>query len=649
MNDVAHILTARSTFFVLLGFAGIALLFLAPKAAVNVDEQLHYPHAKKVVNWYFTGGNDTSALHTPKSNLKFYGQSVDNITALFNRIFNVKNEFLTRHFTGAILFWLLLLFSGLLAKELAGSYMAAAITVLSLVFMPRLFGQAFGNLKDVPFSTGYVAGLYLIVRFLKELPAPRWITATGLGLAIAFTVSVRAGGFILFAYLGLFAVLFLIWKPFALKQIVSTKPVLVRLLGQGVVIVFIGYFAGLLFWPFALQDVFRNPLASLHVMEHYKISIRQIFEGQLIWSTNLPWYYLPEWLWISTPEFIIFGSLIFGFLFIRDLWRKNVSTRPLFYEVVVAFAFVFPVLYVVAIHSNLYSGVRQLLFILPCLAVLSSVGIYKLVRLQVNKTLKYPAVIFFFVLMLLPLKHQASTFPVDYVYFNSLSGGNKNAWSNYEYDYYFHAIEKPAEYLKTIVGRNEQVTVAMNSNLFVYFDDEPNISYEYVPYLERSSKDWDFGLFGVNYIPPDMLKNNNWQSAETIQTFYHKGNPIAVILKRKDKNDFKGISAAEGGNWEEAKIFLKKAVQNEPDNIWLFVNLAKISLVQNDEVNFNRYIKSGREIYAEYEPFFLLEAQKLYDEKKYEQSYEKMNELLKINPRYKPAEKLLKAVRNKLN
>jgi len=202
MNSPLHIITAKNAFWVLMLLLAIILAFLAPRAAVNVDEQLHYPHAKKVVNWYFTFGADKSCLNTPKTNLKHYGQSVDNFTALVNRIFKIENEFLTRHYTGALFFWLLLFFSGIIAQKISRSWLIAVFTVLALVFMPRLAGQAFGNLKDIPFATGYMAGLYLIIRFLNELPRPTWKTTILLGLAVAFTVSVRAGGFILFAYLG---------------------------------------------------------------------------------------------------------------------------------------------------------------------------------------------------------------------------------------------------------------------------------------------------------------------------------------------------------------------------------------------------------------------------------------------------------------
>jgi hypothetical protein len=48
-------LSEKNIYYTVLIIAACVLLLLAPHSAVNVDEQLHYPHAKRVVNWYFTG------------------------------------------------------------------------------------------------------------------------------------------------------------------------------------------------------------------------------------------------------------------------------------------------------------------------------------------------------------------------------------------------------------------------------------------------------------------------------------------------------------------------------------------------------------------------------------------------------------------
>ena len=648
MSNRGHILSAKNAFTVTLFSVAVIMALLAPRAAVNVDEQLHYPHAKKVVNWYFTGGKDVSSLNTPHSNLKYYGQSVDNFTALVNRVFHVEDEFLVRHYTGAFFFLLLLFFSGLVAKQLTGSYWSSVIAVLAIVFMPRVFGQAFGNLKDIPFATGYIAGIYMIIRFFKELPRPRWSTAILLGLAIAFTSSVRIGGLILFAYFSLFSAIYFVLKPFELKQIVSTKPCFVGLMGQLTVIIIIGYFVGLLFWPYALQNVWTHPLESLRVMEHYKVSIRQIFEGNLLWSTQLPRYYLFLWLLISTPEFIFLGLGIFLFFFVRKIRLNSTAFNPVFFESFVAFTFFFPVIYVVVIHSNLYSGVRQMIFVLPVLAILSAVAFFNLLHSDFKKKIKYPVLILFFVLMLLPLQHQAKTFPVDYVYFNSITGGNRSAWSNYEYDYYFHGIKNPAEELLSNIGREENVIVATNCNLSNYFK-RPNVKYQYVRYIERSSADWDYGLFGINYIHPYQLKNNTWQSTEIIKTYYQKGNPIVVLLKRKNKNDFKGIHFIENGNFEEGKHLLKDALAKDAHNVWLDIYLAKVSLFEKNDEDFWYYIKKAKKVLPFYEPIFMLEAQKWFNEGNFKESFVTLQKLLHINPRYQPAAPFLKAVKDKLN
>jgi tetratricopeptide (TPR) repeat protein len=650
MNKTVHIATAKNAFVPLMLLLAIVMVFLAPGAAVNVDEQLHYPHAKKVVNWYFTFGDDESCLNTPKTNLKYYGQSVDNFTALVNRVFKIENEFLTRHFTGAVFFWLLILFSGLLAQKISGSWLVAVFTLMALVFMPRLAGQAFGNLKDIPFATGYMAGLYLIIRFLKELPRPTWKTTVLLGLAIAFTVSVRAGGFILFAYLGLSIIIYFVLKPFYLKQIVSTKPVFVRLLGQGIVILLIGYFAGLLFWPYALQNVLIHPVESLGVMEHYKVSIRQVFEGKLLWSTQLPWYYLPKWILISTPVVILAGFVIFLCFFSRNIFSNREGIQQLLNEGFILFAFVFPFIYVIAIDSNLYSGVRQMLFILPPAAILSVIGIYRLIKLVElkNKIISYAGYAFFFLLLVLPLKHQATTFPVDYVYFNALIGGNKNAWGEYEYDYYFHAIKAPVEDLIELADGKE-ITVTMNCNLSNYFEVHSNVSYEYTRFLERSSMDWDYGIFGLNYLHPFLLNNKNWVPSGILKTYYHHGNPVAVLIKRTDKTDFRGISEIKNGNLQEGIHLLEIAVEQEPKNVWLFVNLAKAKLATGDFSGFEEYLKRGKEIHPYFEPLFLIEATYLFRNEKYEESLAVLNNLFEINPRYLPADKLHEDLKMKLD
>jgi tetratricopeptide (TPR) repeat protein len=119
-------------------------------------------------------------------------------------------------------------------------------------------------------------------------------------------------------------------------------------------------------------------------------------------------------------------------------------------------------------------------------------------------------------------------------------------------------------------------------------------------------------------------------------------------MKRKDKSDFYGINKSDLGEFEEAQVLLEKAIESDPNNVWLFLQLAKNSFKQNDFESFNRYLQRGREIYPQYEPFYLLEAQYLFDKKEFREAKVVLNGLTEINPCYGRAAQLVKAVNEKL-
>jgi tetratricopeptide (TPR) repeat protein len=199
-----------------------------------------------------------------------------------------------------------------------------------------------------------------------------------------------------------------------------------------------------------------------------------------------------------------------------------------------------------------------------------------------------------------------------------------------------------------VIGDKDAI-VATNCNLSNYFEKNPNIKYQYTPYLERSSVDWDYGLFGVNYIHPYQLRNNTWQAKNIIKTFYHKGNPLVVLVKRNNKTDLAGIEQLESGHYEIAQKLLEESLKDDPSNVWLFVLLAKNCFNTKEFNKFDELMEEGFKLHAYYEPLFLLSAQKLFNDKKYQESLEMLESLEEINSRYKNAAPLLKAVNEKLN
>jgi len=633
MKDLKTGVTAatRKYFFLVASALFIILFFMAVGAAVNIDEGLHNGQARKVVNWFLTLGADRSCFDTPTSNLKYYGQSPDNIAAFINRIFSIENESLTRHITGFVFASLLILVTGLLAYRVTRKYFAGIAAMALLFFTPPVMGQAFGNLKDIPFAFGYTWSLLVMARLFSELPVIRWKTILTLAFAFAFTNSVRIGGLVLFPYLGLFLLAWLLLNYKEQNKILKQPDFWKKLVTKGIIIVAIGYFAGLVFWPYGLENPLKNPAEALSVMEHYKISIRQIFEGNVSWSTDLPWYYLPKWLLISVPEVVWLGLILFIALVLPGLKKGSGTT---FFFAIVGFALVFPVVYVIAIKSNLYSGWRQMYFIYPSLLVLSAAGITRLFEKLKGKSF-FAGIVVFAGLLAMPALHILKTYPSEYIYFNSFAGFNKKAWSNYEYDYYWHDMKKAANWLQNETGNSgKQITVASNFDLSPYFYGNKNIQFRYVHFYDKISTDWDYAILGNNYVHPYQLKKNNWQPANVVETFYHKGNPTIIVLKGQDKNARLGYKAFQQENYREAAEKLGKAAENDKNDLNLLTSLGESYLALGDFEKSLTVSGNGLEINPFYEPLKLIQAKIAIKQENYREGLCVLESIVKENPRY---------------
>jgi hypothetical protein len=80
----------------------ILILLGSKEAGITCDDVLHYDHSVSVYNYFATHGEDTSALNTPVTNLKYYGQSYDNLVTIFIKWFNIEDIYGFRHAMSAL-------------------------------------------------------------------------------------------------------------------------------------------------------------------------------------------------------------------------------------------------------------------------------------------------------------------------------------------------------------------------------------------------------------------------------------------------------------------------------------------------------------------------------------------------------------------
>ena len=74
-----------------------AMLLISRDAGISGDEEVHYKHSEMVYNYFSTLGKDQSSLNTPKTHLKYYGQTFDNLGTGLIHLFGIRDIYAFRH------------------------------------------------------------------------------------------------------------------------------------------------------------------------------------------------------------------------------------------------------------------------------------------------------------------------------------------------------------------------------------------------------------------------------------------------------------------------------------------------------------------------------------------------------------------------
>lgn len=589
----------RGIFTVLAAASLVWMIGASFDAGMSGDEETHNIHAKNVYQFYATmGANDTAAVMRNDYNLPSYGQAVDNFAYALTQWFNIDDVMQTRHTVNVIFAWLAMLYAALLAYRVGGRRWWPAIFTLALFFFsPRFMGHGFNDLKDSNLAAVMLIGLYYIVVFLQEFPKPRKTTLIMLGVCIGLSIAIRIGGLLLIAYFGLFALLFFI-KQYGFKSIFASanKPLFWRnMVGCGLLVAAGGYILAVLLWPYALRGPIKNPMETFSSMSQFAISIRQLFEGKLQWSNQLPWYYTSKFILMTIPTAVILGAItrLFTGWGKRKKVTPDAKAKPQtaaktpahnaaqeaeehrgFWTFVLLFCFVFPVFWITYTKANVYGGWRHSMFAYPSLVVLAGLGFGDMLKKCQKHWVRYVVIAVPFVLLWHPIRHYIKNHPYEYVYFNEWFGGVPKAYGQYELDYYYHSTRKAGEWIMAHAdtshlapGEKIKVVSWHTTSLQYYLNDTAHFSVGFSRIYDMGDRDWDYAVFTVTGMNPDWITNAAaFPPSNTVYTVEVDHKPICIVLKRTDKSDFYGYEAMQRGEADSAVMYFRQALANNPYN-----------------------------------------------------------------------------------
>ena len=377
----------KNILFLFLFFYFIIGSFNSINTGISFDEyheqknwNFHVKYTKKLSSHIFLGENFDEKLNEEYIvNYLGYGigfqiisqpiQSLlkDSISKL-SQINDYGAHLTAKHFVVFLFFFLSGIFLYLILKKIINDKFFCSTTLALYLLYPYLFGQSMFSPKDIPFMSVWLMctfiSFYLFDLIIKNNKL-NYLSVFFFSLSTAYLLSIRiAGILILFQYL----ITFIIYLS-------STKASLISFFKKFYLKILFFSFTTLLFTMILYPPCLLDPslfFLSIDRMASYFNDVCTNTLGSCMHPKNLPSTYIPIWLMVKLPFFIIFG------IFLLPIVEKKIfidTRKNIFFGTIVGSSLFIPLLLIIR-KVHLYDELRQVMFIVPLLFILGSVSLY---------------------------------------------------------------------------------------------------------------------------------------------------------------------------------------------------------------------------------------------------------------------------------
>ena len=584
----------KKNFYLLILVLTILLLGLRVSIPVNGsgDDIIDYHHGKLSYNFFTSLGKDTnfkSSFHIFGTDFsdrlkteKYYSGGVHMLAFAIAKWFNIKEVLLPRQILATIITIIILIFIGLIIQQIL-NWTWAIIGVLLFINTPFMIflGVSFGSLKDMPFMLGNVLFLYSIILFYKNIPNIKNSTYILFLISMFVATLGRIGSILFFFYFSVFILLLILFSKKTIKDwlINKNKFILVLLkifLSMGVgffIALSIGYFN---FWI----EGFNHIINGIKVFTKFPQQIPVLFNGSVVYSTEIPANYLIINLLYTLPLFILIISIVGIWAFLRFIYKEDKKTMLIF----ILFCFIFPIWYIIYTSASVYDKWRHIAFTYPFLLIFGVWGLTYISKIKSN-FIKIGITISIIILFTKTLVWNVQHYPFQTAYFNELIGGTEGAWLQQELDPQQQGVRPCFEYLLKEKDFKNLLNKRDSNNPIVIACFSQGLDKEYMgisPLIKNKIKivntgykmgysnlKWDYGIFGSLFVAPEILQIS-FPPKGTIYKAAVNEIPLAVLVKRENNFDIDGIAAIRENNIPLATELLAKSYQYDQTNfrIW---------------------------------------------------------------------------------
>lgn len=349
---------------------GLAVLG-ALSTGISTDEPIHVMRLRNfldtgwyALDWDYTGqgpgGDGTNTyVYAPVTMLLLHAWSILWGVDGWQDVSTSAHAYQVRHLGVVVIGLVGVAAVAAAARLLLHSWRWGLVAAAVLMAVPMWTGHLMVNVKDVPVATGHTMctlALLLFVRDTRPSAGLRVVRAATLVGGLVLTLGTRPGMWSGLTVLFAVAAVGVLWAPAARRPRVTALAELVTASALAAAALVLVY-----------PNLFGSPLRALPRTSERSSNFMSGGASDRL--------YVPQHLWEETPTLLLgfaaSGALVALAALVRHDAARWVPTARLALVGVQAFAVPAAV---VIVGSDLYHGLRQLLFIVPAMAVLAACG-----------------------------------------------------------------------------------------------------------------------------------------------------------------------------------------------------------------------------------------------------------------------------------
>jgi hypothetical protein len=290
----------------------------------------------------------------------------------------------------------------------------------------------------------------------------------------------------------------------------------------------IGAVVTYIFWPNLWKNPITGYLASLSQASDFPHYGWILFAGNTYNINNLPATILPTLLGLQFTEpaviLILLGLILACIVLVKQ--------STLCADILLIFAWsIGPIAAAIILDSTIYNNFRHFLFIVPALFIFAGLALqFVWVWFKGKLSLFIPLIL----LVLLPGIYWIwQLHPYQYVYYNSLAGGEAAASTNFEMDYWLTTYKEGAEYVNQVAHKNSVVYFYKNySTALPYI--RPDLKLTTDQNLEDfSDTDTIYAVIPFNHPASQNIFNRSKVVYQII-----RGGAILAVVKQVNLSDY---------------------------------------------------------------------------------------------------------------